>query len=76
MNLVCPLCKKPLMSRHSPLCAFCGAKLPAELLFTPGEKKKIEAEEKVTAERLERIQAEREKESQAKLDSFKRSMPF
>lgn len=74
MNLACPACKKPLLSRHSPLCSFCGVKLPAELLFTPEEKKRIEADEKKTTERLEQIQAEREKEAQAHIDALQRSM--
>lgn len=54
------------MSRHSPLCNFCGSKLPSELLFTPEEKQRIEAAERKTTERLEQLEAERKKELKAR----------
>jgi hypothetical protein len=45
VNQICPSCQRPLLSGLSPLCSHCGAKVPAELLFSREEKTKIEAEE-------------------------------
>jgi hypothetical protein len=42
----CPSCDRAILSRRNPLCGFCQKPLPAELLFTPAEIEKIEAEER------------------------------
>ena len=65
---VCPACKKPLLSRHSPLCSFCGAKVPAQLLFTPAEKKAIEAQERQAARELTQREAERLRRARERRD--------
>jgi predicted amidophosphoribosyltransferase len=45
----CPTCSRAILSRRNKLCGFCGEPLPAELLFTPAEIEKIEAEEQARA---------------------------
>lgn len=45
----CPACDRSILSRRIPLCSFCQHPLPAELLFTPAEVEKIEAEEQARA---------------------------
>ena len=42
----CPACSLAILSRRNKLCGFCGEPLPAELLFTPAQIEKIEADEK------------------------------
>ena len=42
MTPACPSCKKPLLSRMSPICNRCGALVPKELLYTPEEREKLE----------------------------------
>jgi hypothetical protein len=49
MPLRCPSCDRAILSRRNSLCGFCQQPLPAELLFTPAEIKKIEAEERERA---------------------------
>jgi len=41
----CPSCDRALMSRISPLCSWCGAKVPDGLRFSPEEIQKMEDEE-------------------------------
>ena len=45
----CPACSRAILSRRNKLCSFCGAPLPAELLFTPAEVEEIEAAERERA---------------------------
>lgn len=44
MEFNCPNCARPIVSRKNALCAFCGARLPKELLFTDDERAKVEAD--------------------------------
>jgi hypothetical protein len=46
MRYDCPTCRRQLISRAGPNCVFCGAKIPPELLFTPEEKARFEANER------------------------------
>lgn len=61
MTFCCPACEKPLLSRLSPLCSHCGARVPVELLFSPAEKARIEAGEARAREALAAMEAAREK---------------
>jgi hypothetical protein len=59
MSFDCPACKRPIVDRRRNLCAYCGAPLPKELLFTPEEiarLKKMELEE--ATNRIERSKPE------------------
>ena len=58
-----PTCNRPLLSRRIPRCSFCQAPIPAELLFTPAEIAKIEAEEK--ARELAAIQRDEKRAEEA-----------
>ena len=49
MAYQCPACSRSILSRRNKLCSFCGAQLPAELLFTPAEVEAIEAAEQQRA---------------------------
>jgi hypothetical protein len=49
MAYQCPACSRSILSRRNKLCSFCGAQLPAELLFTPAEVEAIEAAERQRA---------------------------
>ncbi len=49
MPLRCPACDRAILSRRNPLCGFCQQPLPTELLFTPAEIHRIEAEERERA---------------------------
>jgi uncharacterized protein YhaN len=73
MNHVCPSCRKPLVSGISPLCNFCGVKIPSELLFTAEERKKIEADERRAKEMRESLEAERIKKKK-EADAFAAGM--
>jgi uncharacterized Zn finger protein (UPF0148 family) len=64
MKYKCPACGKPLVSRVSPLCSYCGARLPAEMLFTKEEKERIEADDLRARKALEEADAERKKKSE------------
>ena len=64
MKYKCPSCGKPLVSRVAPLCSFCGARLPAELLFTKEEKARFEADESRARKALEETDAERKKKGE------------
>ena len=55
---------KPLVSRVSPLCSYCGARLPTELLFTKEEKARIEADELKTRNALDAAEADRTKKGE------------
>jgi hypothetical protein len=45
----CPACSRSILSRRNKLCSFCGAPLPAELLFTRAEVEQREAAERERA---------------------------
>lgn len=64
MKPKCPSCGKPLVSRLSLLCSYCGARLPAELLFTKEEKARIEADDLRARKALEEADAERKKKGE------------
>jgi hypothetical protein len=49
MRLRCPACDRAILSRRNSLCGFCQQPLPAELVFSPAEIERIEAEEKARA---------------------------
>ncbi len=49
MAYQCPACSRSILSRRNKLCSFCGAPLPAELLFTQAEVEAIEAAERQRA---------------------------
>jgi hypothetical protein len=55
----CPGCSRPILSRRNNLCSFCGAMLPANLLFAPAEIAAIEATERERALARELRAAER-----------------
>jgi len=66
MSYHCPTCQGVVYNRRNKLCGFCGAELPAELLFTAEEiaaMKKEEAKAKALV-RLE--QAKRDIEEAAR----------
>ena len=44
MEYKCPSCRRPIITRRNVLCAFCGVRLPKELLFTDEERKKFDDE--------------------------------
>jgi hypothetical protein len=60
----CPSCGKPLISRLSPLCSYCGARLPSELLFSEEEKERIEADDLRARKALEEADAERKRKGE------------
>jgi hypothetical protein len=55
----CPKCSGVIYNRRSKLCGFCGAELPAELLFSPEE---LEVLDRHEAEAEARQQEQRTKE--------------
>src|SRR5262249_45203625 len=42
MAPTCPNCGSVIYSRRNALCGVCGQRLPAELLFTPEERQRVE----------------------------------
>lgn len=53
-----------IYSRKNVLCGLCGERLPADLLFTPEEREKVEKDMKVLKERerkMHEAEAERHK---------------
>lgn len=46
MKYACPACRRDLLSRELPLCAFCGAKIPVELLLSREEKALLDVTER------------------------------
>jgi hypothetical protein len=44
MELKCPKCERVVASRRNVLCAFCGERLPEELLFSAEERAQVEKE--------------------------------
>lgn len=63
----CPNCHRLLYSRRHKSCGFCGAELPAEVLFTAEEIAAIDAEREELAQRRAEARAkdEEEKKQQA-----------
>ncbi|WP_287127482.1 hypothetical protein [Candidatus Cyanaurora vandensis] len=49
MKYTCPNCKKPLANRARPKCLYCDKPVPAELLFSPIERRT--REQKLSQER-------------------------
>jgi hypothetical protein len=58
----CPSCQRLLYSRRHKHCGFCGAKLPAEVLFSDEEIAAIEAEQEAMAIRRAKDKAKEEEE--------------
>ena len=52
------------------MCSFCGAALPAELLFTPAEVEKIEAAERERALARKRREEERIEAAKRRANAF------
>ena len=68
MSHQCPKCDRVIYNRRSKICGFCGAELPAELLFTQAQ---IEALDRNAAEadaRHKRQRDEEEAEAKAKAE--------
>lgn len=65
MPHTCPSCSRPLISRLGPCCAFCGAKLPAYLLFSESERARIAAADQARKNDLAKFRAERKKQVEA-----------
>ena len=67
----CPSCNRLLYSRRHKTCGFCGAELPAEVLFSEEEIAAIEAEQKAIEVRRAKAKAreEEEKKNQSSGDS-------
>jgi hypothetical protein len=61
MKLECPSCKRPLASRRHKLCQYCGAELPAELLFS---KEEMEAANRAWDEEQKKIRLRHAKEDE------------
>lgn len=61
----CPSCQRTLISRLGPGCAFCGAKLPAHLLFSEKERATIAAADRARKKDLAKFRAERTKQVEA-----------
>ena len=57
----CPKCSGVIYNRRNKICGFCGAELPAELLFT--------AEEIATLDKKERDATEHRRKDQSKKDA-------
>jgi uncharacterized Zn finger protein (UPF0148 family) len=58
----CPRCGSVIYSRRNVLCGVCGERLPAELLFSPQEREKVERdllELKQREQEMRRREAER-----------------
>lgn len=51
MTPKCPKCGSVIYSRKNVLCGVCCERLPADLLFTPEEREKVEEDMKVLKER-------------------------
>ncbi len=61
--MLCPNCKRQLISRSSPLCNWCGAKVPEGFLYTETERQQIEQEESKRREQLIAIEKKEEREA-------------
>lgn len=74
MEYRCPKCNRLLYSRRHQACGFCGAVLPAELLFSEEEIKGVNAElAKIEEERLkEQLQKEAEEKQRQKKKGWRR----
>jgi hypothetical protein len=57
-SYICPNCKRKLISRMSPLCNWCGAKVPEVFLYTETERQQIEREEAERREQINKIAKE------------------
>ncbi len=73
MSYQCPKCQGVVYNRRNRLCGFCGAELPAELLFTQAE---IEALDKQAAEAEERRRRQAAKEQAEAQQRAANSIPF
>lgn len=51
----CPECDRSIHNRRKPLCEFCGAELPAELLLSDEEREKVDREHDETYEELREV---------------------
>jgi hypothetical protein len=56
INLSCPACSKPLMSRVAKLCSWCSAPVPDALRFTSEEIAQIQASEADAIKRRELVE--------------------
>ena len=53
MSYQCPNCRGVLYDRRRKTCGFCGAVVPAELLFTPSELEDLRKEAEAAEQRRE-----------------------
>ena len=60
MSAKCPVCGSVIYSRRNLLCGVCGERLPRELLFTVGEKERVERDLNEAKRRLRQATQERQ----------------
>jgi len=66
MNYHCPKCQGVIYNRRNKRCGFCGAELPAELLFTAAEIAALDEQEAMAKELHRLEQAKRDAEEVAR----------
>lgn len=66
----CPTCNGVLYDRRRKTCGFCGAEIPAELLFTPAELEHLRVEEALAEETQRQLRAKEAAVDEAKARAF------
>jgi len=64
MSYRCPKCKGVIYNRRNKQCGFCGAELPAELLFTAAEIAALDKEAAAAKELHRQKQAKEDEEEE------------
>ncbi|HTD65902.1 MAG TPA: hypothetical protein VK846_05145 [Candidatus Limnocylindria bacterium] len=70
MSHHCPTCNGVLYDRRRKACGFCGAAVPAELLFTPAELEHLRVEEAWAEETRRQLRVQEAAEEEAKARAF------
>lgn len=76
MSHDCPKCNGVIYNRRMKTCGYCGAELPAELLFSAAELEMLDKEEAVLAAFRQQQKAEFEAEEQKRQEAAKRQGAF
>ena len=71
MSYHCPNCEGVLYDRRRKTCGFCGAELPAHLLFTPNELELLRREEAEAEQRQKEQRARDAREEEARAERMR-----
>jgi hypothetical protein len=74
MSYQCPKCSGVIYNRRNKTCGFCGAELPAELLFSAAELEALDKRDAEMAAEHQKQQAKFEAEEQERKDALRRQV--